>query len=75
MCVCVFFNGLFTRHDIVEVQQSLNRMRKFTACITCFAGILDSRLGLCSASEPVESGRGADVEKPLFQMLVEFEFL
>lgn len=32
-----------------------------------------SRLGLCSASEPIESGRGADVQKPRFQMFVGFE--
>lgn len=45
----------------------------FSSCITCFAGILD--FGSCSASKPIESGRGADVQKPWIQMFVEVEFL
>lgn len=34
-----------------------------------------SALALCSASEPVQSGRSADVHKPPFQMFLDFQIL
>lgn len=48
-------------------------MCKFAACVTCFAG--SRRSGSRSASKPIESGRGADVQKPWSQMFLQFELL
>lgn len=71
---CFFFllyNGIYME-VLPKLHQTTRWICKCGSCITCFAGIPDS--GLCPASEPIESGRGADVQKPWFQMFADAKF-